>query len=204
MMLYPDFFDQIPVIRIQDPLAAFLGVSDDGLFEYRYLDAVKLAGHSCPTVASAWNMTRLALLKLYESEMPRRGEIRVSLSGKPDEGVAGVIANIVTLITGAAAEGGFKGIAGQFKRQDLLHFAAEIPFELRFSRLDSGRTVDLACDTGAVPPDPEMPGLLRQCLAGKGDQAMRQRFGRLWQQRVRSLLLEHGDDPRVFTVRLAH
>lgn len=203
MMPYPDFFAQIPVIRLHDPLAAFLGVSDDGLFEYRYVDAVKLAGHSCPTVAAAWNMTRLALLALYDNQTPRRGEIGVALSGKPADGVTGVIANIVTLITGAAAEGGFKGIAGQFKRQNLLHFAAEIPFELRFSRLDTGRTVDLACDTGAVPSDPEMPALLRQCLAGKLEVATRQRFGRLWQERVRSLLLDHGDDPRVFSVRLA-
>lgn len=52
-MHYPAFFDDVPAIRLYDPLAEFLGAVDDGVIEYRYLDAVKLAGHSCPTVASA-------------------------------------------------------------------------------------------------------------------------------------------------------
>lgn len=200
-MHYPAFFDEIPGIRIRDPLAAFLGVNEDGVFEYRYLDAVKLAGHSCPTVAAAWNMTRLALAKLFENEMPSRGNIQVALRGNIDEGVTGVVASVVSLITGAAAEGGFKGIAGQFQRQNLMRFKAGIALELRFSRLDMEKTVDLACDMSAIPTDPEMPRLLRACLDGNGDLAARQRFGILWQERVRSLLLEHGDDPCVFTVR---
>lgn len=197
-MTYPAFFDEIPGIRIRDPLAAFLGVSADGMFEYRYLDAVRLAGHSCPTVAAAFNMTRLALTALYEDEMPCRGNIRVALRGNVDEGVTGVIASVVTLITGAAAEGGFKGIAGHFRRQDLMRFNADIPLDLSFSRLDVSRTLDVACDLSGISADPEMPGLLRTCLDGKGDAAQRQRFGILWQERVRSLLLDHGDDPLVF------
>lgn len=201
-MKYPDFFDQVPTIRLRDPLAEFLGASVDGLLEYRYLDAVKLAGHSCPTVAAAWNMSRLALLALYPDEMPVRGDIQVALRGRDDEGVTGVIGNVVSLITGAAAQGGFKGLAGQFGRQNLMRFGSDIPLELRFLRRDTGQVVDLACDARAIPSDPEMPMLLRQCLDGHGDAAARQRFGQLWQQRVRCLLLEHGDDPEIFTVRL--
>lgn len=200
-MNYPDFFDQVPPIQLRDPLADFLGASAGGVLEYRYLDAVKLAGHSCPTVAAAWNMSRLALLALFPDEMPVRGNIRVHLRGRDDEGVTGVIANVVSLITGAAAQGGFKGLAGQFGRQNLMRFGTEIPLELRFSRLDTARTVDLACDARAIPSEPEMPALLRQCLDGNGDAGARQRFGQLWQQRVRCLLLEHGDDPAIFTVR---
>jgi hypothetical protein len=110
----------------------------------------------------------------------------------------------VSLITGAAAEGGFKGLAGQFQRQNLLRFAAEIPLELRFSRLDTRRTVDVACDTSTIAAAPEMAGLLRQCLHDPDDAASRQRFGALWQERVRRLLLEHGDDPQVFMLRVTH
>ena len=58
-MKTPDFFDKVPPIVIADPLAEFLGATEGGLLEYRYVDAVKLAGHSCPTVAGAWLMTRL-------------------------------------------------------------------------------------------------------------------------------------------------
>ncbi|MCL2344600.1 MAG: hypothetical protein FWC58_01945 [Desulfobulbus sp.] len=199
-MQYPEFFDRLPAIRLLDPLADFLGACDNGVLEYRYLDAVKLAGHSCPTVAAAWNMTRLALLALYGDELPRRGDIRVELRGRHDEGVTGVVAHVVSLLTGAAGEGGFKGIGGHFRRQNLLHFAAAIPLELRFTRLDNGRRVDVACNMNAIPADSSMPSLLRLCLSGQADAAERRRFGALWQERVRCLLLDHGDDPEVFTL----
>jgi len=201
MIDYPDFFDLVPKILLQDPLAAFLGVSANGQFEYCYLDAVKLAGHSCPTVAAAWNMTRLALAKLYENEIPRRGNIQVRMRGNCDLGVTGVIANVVSMITGAAAEGGFKGIGGRFTRQSLMQFGAEIPLELRFTRLDTMRTIDIACNTAMLSASPEIPGLLLLCLEDDADPAIRIRFGRLWQDRVRRLLLEHADDPEIFTVR---
>jgi hypothetical protein len=61
---FPPFFDAAPVIRLQDPLADFLGAAHDGLLEYRYVDVVRLAGHSCPAVASAFLMTRAALQAL--------------------------------------------------------------------------------------------------------------------------------------------
>ena len=53
-MQYPAFFDAVPHLRLRDPLAEFLGAIEDGVVEYTYVDAVKLAGHSCPTVASAY------------------------------------------------------------------------------------------------------------------------------------------------------
>ena len=52
--------DHAPAIAVYDALAAFLGACDDGLITYRYIDAVRLAGHSCPTVAGAYLMTRRA------------------------------------------------------------------------------------------------------------------------------------------------
>ncbi len=58
---FPEFFAAAPVIRMRDPLAEFLGAAAGGLIDYRYEDAVRLAGHSCPTVASAFLMTRAAL-----------------------------------------------------------------------------------------------------------------------------------------------
>lgn len=50
-MQLPAFFDEVPAIVVTDPLAETLGAAEGGLIEYRYVDAVKLAGHSCPTVA---------------------------------------------------------------------------------------------------------------------------------------------------------
>ena len=50
----PTFFEQAPTICLRDPLAAFLGAAEGGLMTYSYQDAVKLAGHSCPTVAGSF------------------------------------------------------------------------------------------------------------------------------------------------------
>ena len=53
-MSFPDFFDQVPRITLRDPLADLLGSVTGGLMSYGYADAVRLAGHSCPTVAAAY------------------------------------------------------------------------------------------------------------------------------------------------------
>ena len=36
-MKTPDFFDKVPPIVIADPLAEFLGATEGGLLEYRYV-----------------------------------------------------------------------------------------------------------------------------------------------------------------------
>jgi hypothetical protein len=200
-MSYPEFFAQVPTIRLRDPLAAFLGAATDGVIEYGYVDAVKLAGHSCPTVASAYAMTRRALQALYGEDLAERGAIRVQLRDAAGHGVTGVIANVVALLTGAAGETGFKGLAGQFDRRALLAFAADVPLQLRLRRTDSGAAVDVAANLADVAGDPRLPGLLQACLSGEAGADERRLFGELWQDRVRRILLEHGDDPEVFALR---
>lgn len=56
-MQAPALYDVVPTIFVVTPLADALGAVEDGLIEYHYVDAVKLAGHSCLTVAGAWLMT---------------------------------------------------------------------------------------------------------------------------------------------------
>lgn len=200
-MSFPDFFADVRRIELRDPLAAFLGASEGGVIEYGYVDAVKLAGHSCPTVASAYMICVHALRALYRGELPERGGIRVAFRGRMDEGVTGVIASVVTLLTGAAHDGGFKGLGGRFVRRGLLDFAAELPLTMRFTRLDTGAAVDTHTDLSTVPADPEIPELLGRCLHAPGDIELSTRFGRLWQERVRRILIEHCDDSAVFSVR---
>jgi hypothetical protein len=201
---HPAFFDQVPRLKLRDPLAQFLGAADQGEIDYGYLDAVKLAGHSCPTVAAAYWLTHRALGALYPDALPERGAIRVDFRDNRLNGVTGVIANVVSLLTGATSDTGFKGLAGQFDRRNLLYFNAAVPLDIRFTRTDSGRQVDVAARPGQVSGDPEMPGLMQRCLSGQGDTASLRRFGELWQDRVRRLLLDHGADPEVFLVRLTN
>lgn len=197
----PDFFAAVPRIRLRDPLAAFLGAAAGGVLEYAYVDAVKLAGHSCPTVASAYWLTRQALCALYGDDLPERGAVRVDLAADIGDGVAGVVANVASLLTGAAGVGGFKGLGGRFERRNLLHFATNVPLELRYSRLDGRGQVDAAARVNRVPASPELGPLLQRCLADAADATERRELGRLWQDWVRRLLLEHAEDPEVFVVR---
>lgn len=196
-MNYPDFYDQAPRITVHDPLSEFLGAFEDGIITYRYIDAVRLAGHSCPTVAGAWLLTRRALQLLYPQGVAERGTVQVRFSGAVDEGVVGVIASIASLATGTAGPGGFKGIGMRFRRQNTLYFAQALEGEVRFERLDNGASVQLRTDMQQVPGDPRTMTLLRQILGGQarpGDQAL---FSRLWQERVRRILLDHADDPHL-------
>lgn len=184
----PDFFARVPSIRLRDPLAQFLGTAEGGLLEYSYSDAVKLAGHSCPTVAGAYAATLGALAVLYPGEVPERGAVRVELRGRLEEGVTGVVANVAALITGAAGEGGFKGIAGRFQRCGLLKFAAPIEKDLRFTRVDTGASVEM--DLHHAPAmSPELMGALRRAVSPDASDAERDGFASAWQARVAQMLV---------------
>ncbi len=198
-MPFPDFFDQTPIITMHDALAELLGAAEGGFMEYRYADAVRLAGHSCPTVAAAFLMTRAALKALYEDAMPERGEIRVAFRAPEAEGVTGVMANVAGLITGAAQAGGFKGLGGHYVRRGLLEFGAPVESEIRFTRTDNDKAVGVSACTDRVPADPHTFKLLRNCVAGEADEDTIAEFRGLWQDRVRRLLLDFADDPEVIS-----
>jgi hypothetical protein len=201
-MRFPAFFQEVPLITLRDPLAALLGAAEDGLMDYRYADAVKLAGHSCPTVAGAWLMARRGLAALYGEELPERGGLRVDFKAARDAGTTGVVGNVVGLITGAAGDEGFKGLGGKQNRRDLLRFGVGIDAELRLTRLDTGTATLLDYRPEAVPPAPEMAPLMARVVGGVADAWEQMEFARLWQDRVRRILLEHGDDPALVAVRV--
>ena len=201
-MSFPPFFDDVPAIRLRDPLAEFLGASDDGVLTYHYADAVRLAGHSCPTVAGAWLMARAALAALYPDELPLRGGIGVRMPAPMSAGTTGVVAQILTLLTGAAADNGFHGLGGRFARNDLLRCAdaGGATDAVLFVRLDNEAAVSVTLDTGPVPADPALPQLLGAAVHGNANEQQLALFRAAWQERVRLLLLEHADDPQVLQV----
>jgi hypothetical protein len=197
-MNYPAFYERAPRIRMRDPLAAFLGAADDGLLEYSYIDAVRLAGHSCPTVAGAWLMARTALRALYPDEPTERGGTAVRMPAAEDEGVTGVIAQVLTLVTGAAAGNGFHGIGGRFVRQSLLGFSAPSGAgAVQFRRRDNGAAVAVELDLSTVPAAPNLRELMAGALHPAATAEQHAAFAQAWQGRVQRLLLDHADDPQV-------
>jgi hypothetical protein len=185
---------------MQDALAETLGAAEGGILEYAYADAVKLAGHSCPTVAGAYLMTRAALARLYPGALPQRGEIRVEMRGAQEEGVVGVVASVATLITGATGLGGFKGLAGRHVRRGLLSFGVPMRGEIRFTRLDTRAAVELSFRLDALPRSPALALLMQSGLAANAPAEARAAFAGAWQERVRAILLDHADDPALVSV----
>jgi hypothetical protein len=141
-MQYLGFFDDIEKIIMQDELAQFLGVNKDGVIEFGYPDIVKTSGHSCATVAGAYLIALYGLKALYGQEIPRRGEIKIELKKSPRDDNTGVIACVLSNITGATTDYGFGGIpTGKFNRRDLLSYDASIESDVKFTRLDTNKEV---------------------------------------------------------------
>lgn len=199
-MQTPAFFDQVPSIVLYDALAQTLGAVQDGLIEYRYLDAVKLAGHSCPTVAGAWLMARAALARLYPGQTPHRGEVRVAMREPHGEGVVGVIASVAGLVTGAAGSSGFQGLAGRHARRDLLTYGVPMRGEIRFTRMDNGQSVEVSHHPTAAPRPPDLRVQMQAALAPGASSAQREAFAHTWQGWVRAMLIDHADDPALITI----
>jgi hypothetical protein len=152
-------------------------------------------------VAGAWLMSVRALRALYGEEIPVRGQLAVALHETLDSGVAGVVASVATLLTGAAGEGGFKGLGGQHCRRGLLSFGLSGIAGMAFRRLDTNATVDCFFRPNSVTADPRLGELLPMIIHGGADAAQTRLFGELWQDRVRRLLIDHADDPAVVEVR---
>ena len=188
-MQYPHFYTQIPPIKLYDPLSEFLGAFEDGQLNISYLDCVKLAGHSCPTVAGAYLMAREGLKALYGETPPERGSVKIEMKENIEEGVTGVVCNVISFILGASDVSGFKGIQGNFSRDNLVFFAADIPTEVRLTRLDTEESVNLSYNPSNIKPNENMMPLMGKNLKGLASEEEKETFGKLWQERVEKILL---------------
>lgn len=186
-MNYPQFFESIETIQVKDPLSAALGAFQAGEYEFSYLDVVKSAGHSCPTVAGAYLVTLEALKALYPNERAIRGNIKVDFKESLEDGVAGVIGNVVSQITGATDKSGFKGLDGKFARHSLMSFNADVNASVRFTRVDNSISVDVVYDPSSIMPDAKQPELMKKMKQGSATQDELQEFGKLWQERVKRI-----------------
>jgi hypothetical protein len=186
-MSYPDFFNTIETIKVKDPLAGLLAAFEEGEYEITYLEVVKAAGHSCPTVAGAYIMTSEALKVLYPNQRAIRGDIKVEFQEDMQEGVAGVIGNVISNITGATDKSGFKGLGGRFVRHSLMDFNVDIPSSARFTRVDTNKSVDVNYDHNGVYADPQMMPLLQKIISNQADANEVKKFGKLWQDKVKRI-----------------
>ncbi len=194
---FPAFYAKAPRVTLRDPLAEFLGAARGGLIEYRYADVVRLAGHSCPTVAGAYLMALHGLKALYGDALPVRGDVEVFMRGAPGSGVTGVIASVVQLVTGAAGETGFPGAGSLalYARKHLLAFGADVDGVLGMRRRDTGQAVSVHLDSALLPWPDAMRPLMAKAFSRQADATELERFAALWQERVRAMLVDHANNP---------
>lgn len=197
------FFDEAPEIRLKDPLAYILGAMEaDGVMVFKYADAVKMAGHSCAAVSGAYMITVKALKALYADEIPVRSQIRVLIKGGPTDLAYGPMAQVISLITGAAGETGFKGLGRVGGRQNKLVFDKD-NFQFNtfiFQREDTGKAVKIAYNPQVLPQNPAMGNLMPLVVSGQASKEEREQFVSMWQGNVRRILLESDKYPGLFEV----
>ena len=196
-MNYPEFFDNIKPIKVRDPLANALGAFTDGMYEITYLDVVKSAGHSCPTALGAYLMAQEALNVLYPEQRAVRGDVKVEFQESLTDGVVGVIANIISHITGATDKSGFKGIGGKFARHSLMDFDSNINSSARFTRVDTGKCVDILYNPSSIPPQAKQQELMQKMMQGLASKEEVNEFGELWQDRVKRIFENSNDVVKV-------
>jgi len=199
-MKYPVFFDKVQSIQLQDPLSNFLGAFEEGKMEISYLECVKLAGHSCPTVAGAYLMALKGVEALYGDQLPQRGSIHVSMRDGENEGVTGVICNVISFIAGANGAGGFKGLNGNFSRNNLVSYNIPMEGEVKLSRLDTGESVTLSYNPSAIPADAMMQPLMGKSMQGLASEGEKKQFGKLWQERVEKILTSENLWDQMITI----
>jgi hypothetical protein len=192
----------IDPIEIRDPVAEALGVLEPGdPFVVTYRDAVKEAGHSCPTASGAYRITQHGLDALYPDDHPVRSEIEVQAAGPRDDAAYGVMSRVISYITGATEDDGFSGLAGGYGgRRDLLHFGAFDPDTpeptFRFRRTDTDETVEVTYHIGDVPDGGPAIGNLQGILDGSASEEQRAAFAEAWHRRVQAVL----SDDSLFTI----
>ena len=200
--VFREFFKEIKPIKFREPLAETLGAfkEKNAILEYTFADTVKMAGHACPTVASAYIACEEALKKLHPNSIPVRGNISITVYGEPDETVYGVMSQVFSFITGAAWVTGFKGIAHKFKRKNLLEFGQKrddgYTMHFRFKRIDNNKSIliKLSPQNIAFPPkkSERLSELLEKVIWEAAKENEIDEFHDLWMEKVKNITDKRG------------
>jgi len=141
-------------VEIHDPLASHLmGGEDESHFSLRLIDAVRLSGHACRSVTSAFLIAMAAKQALFGEKPLERGLVSIRVAGPEPTGALGPMSQVLSYITGAWGPTGFGGLQGKFSRKNLLIFDAEIRSgDFEFTRIDTGQKVVVRAHTENIPP----------------------------------------------------
>ena len=129
-------------------------------------------------------MALKGLQGLYGTELPQRGRIKVELRESLSDGNTGVVAQVLSNITGATADTGFVGIDASFNRRGLLFYGADIQSNLRFTRLDTNGSVEVSYMPGRVVNSGE---IMQSAVGPDATVESRKSFPKRWQEMVKTI-----------------
>ena len=120
--------------------------------------------------------------------------------GAVDNGANGPISQVISLITGAAAQTGFAGLGQKFVRKNKLIFdeKSEEPNAFVFTRDDNSKSVKVVYHPEKIPYKEEMSDLSTKCIVGTATKKQKDDFMAMWQERVRTVLFEEANG--LFTI----
>ena len=139
-----------------------------------------------------------ALWRRYPGKKPDKG---VDKRG-PTDLAYGPMAQVISLITGAAGNTGFKGLGRVGGRQNKLVFDDK-DFQFNtfiFQREDTGKSVKVTYSPQVLPQNPDMGELMPLVVSGKASKEERDRFVSMWQGNVKKVLLEPDKYPGLFEI----
>ncbi len=199
-MKYPVFYENVPPIKLYDPLSDFLGAIEEGIVQIDYIDVVKFAGHSCPTVAGAYIMSLMAINHFSEKgRLVKRGEIKIIAKGPKEGGTNGVTANVAAYICGVNDESGFAGIAGKMNRKNKLVYNDILDCDLEFEY--ENKSIKLTYDPSPIKADEKLFPLLQKQLKGLASESEQKLFKKLWQNRVKDILLNKDNYQNIMLIK---
>ena len=68
-----------------------------------------------------------------------------------------------------------------------MFFDADIDSSARFTRVDTGKSVDVNYNPSAIPASPKMMPLMQKLTTGRTTPEEVEEFGQLWQDRVKRI-----------------
>lgn len=68
-----------------------------------------------------------------------------------------------------------------------MKFNENIKGNIKFQRLDTCKTIEIAYNPDLIAPNPKISNLMKKIMKGEATIEERKEFGRLWQERVQNI-----------------
>jgi hypothetical protein len=81
-----------------------------------------------------------------------------------------------------------------------MSFRADINSSARFTRTDTGKSVDVDYNPGIVLPHPKMQELMGLVMTQNANKEQIKEFGKLWQERVKRILIDNINNQEMIKV----